>query len=155
MADPSAEPVAPAATPQEPGTATPAPTVAPTWTSPTTTANSSESKPQEAQHGGGADGDPGELAASSKGSRTPPKAIDIDKTRPQDFDGELATTNELPSPETLKKIEDYIVLDRDGKTHTFQSLYSGRNVARRVLVLFVRHFFCGVRRRAPVPEATR
>ncbi|KAJ6440259.1 fmHP [Purpureocillium lavendulum] len=76
-------------------------------------------------------------------SRTPPMSLDIDKSKPQDFDGELATTDELPSPETLRKIDNYVVLDRHGKTHTFQSLYSGRNVARRVLVVFVRHFFCG------------
>ncbi|KND86338.1 Thioredoxin-like protein AAED1 [Tolypocladium ophioglossoides CBS 100239] len=128
MADLKAEPAALAATPQEPVTATPIP------------ASTSASEPKEAQQ---QEGDTKEQAASMKGSRTPPKAMYIDKTQPQDFDGELATTDELPSLEMLSKIENNIVLDRDGKTHTFQSLYSGRNVARRVLVLFVRHFFCG------------
>lgn len=71
-------------------------------------------------------------------------SVDVDTTKPKDFDGELATTGDLPSREVLDKIKDYIVLDRDGKTHTFKSLYSGPNVARRVLVIFVRHFFCGV-----------
>ncbi|KAL3963323.1 hypothetical protein ACCO45_000327 [Purpureocillium lilacinum] len=85
----------------------------------------------------------GDSRPPSTKSRTPPKSLDIDKSRPQDFDGELATTDELPPPETLRKIDNYVVLDRHGKTHTFQSLYSGRNVARRVLVVFVRHFFCG------------
>ncbi len=63
---------------------------------------------------------------------------------PPDFQGEVETNNELPSPETLRKIESYTVLDADGKSHTFKSLYAGHNVARRVMILFVRHFFCGV-----------
>lgn len=70
--------------------------------------------------------------------------IQIDKTKPEDFEGEIHTTNELPSPELIKKIDDYIVLDKHGKSYTFKSLYSGTNVARRVLVIFIRHFFCGV-----------
>ncbi|KUI58507.1 Thioredoxin-like protein AAED1 [Cytospora mali] len=67
---------------------------------------------------------------------------DLD-VNPADFQGEVLTNDELPSPETIRRIENYIVLDRHGKTHTFKSLYTGRNVARRVLVIFVRHFFCG------------
>ncbi|KAK7750920.1 hypothetical protein SLS62_007183 [Diatrype stigma] len=62
---------------------------------------------------------------------------------PPDFQGEVETNNELPSLETLRKIESYTVLDADGKSHTFKSLYAGHNVARRVMVIFVRHFFCG------------
>jgi len=73
----------------------------------------------------------------------PSTYLEVDKSRPQDFEGEVATDNELPSPEVLKKIEDYIVLDRDGKSHTFKSLYTGNNVSRRVLMIFIRHFFCG------------
>ncbi|KAL7933265.1 hypothetical protein V8C35DRAFT_305366 [Trichoderma chlorosporum] len=72
-----------------------------------------------------------------------PASLDIDKTQPQDFDGELSTNNELPSVEVQKMIEDYIVLDRNGKSRTFKSLYMGNNKARRVLVIFIRHFFCG------------
>lgn len=71
-------------------------------------------------------------------------AVDVDTTKPKDFEGEVATTTELPSRELLDKLADYLVLDRDGKSHTFKSLYTGPNVARRVLVIFVRHFFCGV-----------
>ncbi|KAM0261865.1 hypothetical protein ACHAQJ_002068 [Trichoderma viride] len=85
-------------------------------------------------------------SASDKASshrRSKPPSLDIDKTRPQDFDGELSTTNEIPSAEVQKMIEDYIVLDRHGKSRTFKSLYMAGNVARRVLVIFIRHFFCG------------
>ncbi|QUC16153.1 uncharacterized protein UV8b_00394 [Ustilaginoidea virens] len=76
---------------------------------------------------------------------TPPKSTDIgiDKSKPEDFDGDVSTTNELPSADTIGRIENYLVLDRDGKSRTFKSLYSGNNVARRVLVIFIRHFFCG------------
>lgn len=70
--------------------------------------------------------------------------FDDDDVNPADFQGEVLTNDELPSPETVRRIEDYIVLDKHGKTHTFKSLYTGRNVARRVLIIFVRHFFCGV-----------
>ncbi|TDZ25827.1 Thioredoxin-like protein AAED1 [Colletotrichum orbiculare MAFF 240422] len=70
-------------------------------------------------------------------------SLKVDNTKPADFDGEVATNNDLPTPQVLKKIENYVVLDQHGKSHTFKSLYTGRNVARRVLIIFVRHFFCG------------
>ncbi|KAK5992240.1 AhpC/TSA antioxidant enzyme domain-containing protein 1 [Cladobotryum mycophilum] len=85
---------------------------------------------------------PASKAPSS--NQSPPASLDIDKTKPKDFDGEVQTTNEIPSAELLDEIENYVLLDRNGKTHTFKSLYTGQNVARRVLVIFVRHFFCGM-----------
>ncbi|KAL6922133.1 hypothetical protein ACHAPO_002891 [Fusarium lateritium] len=81
--------------------------------------------------------------STSTRSKSPPSPIKIDKSQPEDFEGELATNNDIPSPETLKKIGKYIVLDRHGKSHPFKTLYTGSNVARRVLIIFVRHFFCG------------
>ncbi|PKY04593.1 hypothetical protein P168DRAFT_317647 [Aspergillus campestris IBT 28561] len=51
--------------------------------------------------------------------------------------------SELPSRETIRTIHDRTVLDKDGQAHEFGSLYSGPRVAKRVLVIFVRHFFCG------------
>ncbi|EQL02973.1 fmHP [Ophiocordyceps sinensis CO18] len=90
------------------------------------------------------DGPTGSSAAGPhpRGDDSHAQSVD-DASRPTDFEGELPTTNELPSPETINKIDDYIVLDAHGRTHTFQSLYGGRNAARRVLFVFVRHFFCG------------
>jgi hypothetical protein len=67
-----------------------------------------------------------------------------DSINPPDFKGEVDTNNEIPSLQVLRAIGDYTVLDRDGKTHPFRSLYTGHNVARRVLIIFIRHFFCGV-----------
>jgi hypothetical protein len=67
---------------------------------------------------------------------------DVDNTA--EFNGEVATNNELPSPELVKKIGEFMVLDKDGKSLPFRNIYSGPNVVRRVLVIFIRHFFCGV-----------
>ncbi|KAK4150980.1 thioredoxin-like protein AAED1 [Chaetomidium leptoderma] len=66
-----------------------------------------------------------------------------DGINPLDFDGEIDTNHDLPSPETIRKIDNYVVLDRDGKSHTFRSLYTGRHAARRVMIIFIRHFYCG------------
>lgn len=82
--------------------------------------------------------------ASTFRERTPPMTIDVDHTKPDDFEGEIETNNELPSLEQIRQLDDFVVLDKHGKSHTFKSLHSGANVARRVLIIFVRHFFCGV-----------
>ncbi|KAA8565298.1 hypothetical protein EYC84_011021 [Monilinia fructicola] len=80
-------------------------------------------------------------------NHTPPKtSIDtsLNGVDPSiEFVGDVETNNELPSQEMLRKVESMIVLDKDGKARPFKSLYSGPNVARRVLVIFIRHFFCG------------
>ncbi|KAK3685887.1 AhpC/TSA antioxidant enzyme-domain-containing protein [Podospora appendiculata] len=70
-------------------------------------------------------------------------ADDGDDVTALDFQGAVDSNHDIPSVETLRKIENYIVLDRDGKSHTFKSLYSGKHAARRMLIIFVRHFFCG------------
>jgi len=61
-----------------------------------------------------------------------------------EFVGDIDTDNTIPSQALLRKVADVQVLDQDGKSRPFKSLYSGPMVARRVLVIFVRHFFCGV-----------
>jgi hypothetical protein len=61
-----------------------------------------------------------------------------------EFEGSVDSNHDLPTPETIRKIDNYVVLDKDGKSHTFRSLYTGRHTARRVLIVFIRHFFCGV-----------
>jgi hypothetical protein len=88
---------------------------------------------------------------------TPPKmSLDTDTSSSPDlkdsnsvdntaeFHGEVDTNNTIPTEEDLQKIESLMVLDKDGKTVPFKDLYNGVNVARRVLVIFIRHFFCGV-----------
>ncbi|KAM0619757.1 hypothetical protein ACHAQF_006417 [Verticillium nonalfalfae] len=76
-------------------------------------------------------------------SSTRATSVEVDTSKPKDFEGEIETNNEIPSTELIRKVENYVLLDRHGKTHTFKSLHSGRNVARRMLFIFVRHFFCG------------
>lgn len=93
----------------------------------------------------------GTTLASSAPSTKAAGSID-ENVNPPDFAGEVETNNDLPSQATLRKLENHTVLDADGKSHTFKSIYSGHNVARRVLVIFIRHFFCGVSR--PTPPLT-
>ena len=52
--------------------------------------------------------------------------------------------DEIPAQEILNKVAGINVLDCDGRSIPFKSIYTGPNVARRVLVIFIRHFFCGV-----------
>ncbi|CAK7204548.1 hypothetical protein SEUCBS139899_007306 [Sporothrix eucalyptigena] len=66
---------------------------------------------------------------------------DNDKVNPVDFSGSVRTDNKIPSKDTLKRVADMPILDREGKTHTFKSLYEEH--IGRTLILFVRHFFCG------------
>lgn len=83
------------------------------------------------------------MAASSD---APPAAAatptDNDKVNPPDFSGSVRTDNKLPSHGTLKRTADLPVLDREGKQHLFKSLYEEHK--GQTLVIFVRHFFCGV-----------
>jgi hypothetical protein len=62
---------------------------------------------------------------------------------PSDSELTLDTNNTLPTPTILSKIQSLLVLDRTGKSHPFSSLHTGPHVPRRVLIIFVRHFFCG------------
>lgn len=50
---------------------------------------------------------------------------------------------DLPSAAELDAAADLNVLRADGTSVPFRSVYSAQCVARRVLVIFVRHFFCG------------
>lgn len=107
--------------------------------------STSTSKAREAEIAASAAALTGAEKKETGASPRPSVQTDLDDDMYQaDFQGEVVTNDELPSAETIRRIENYIVLDKHGKTHTFRSLYTGRSVARRVLVIFVRHFFCGV-----------
>ncbi|KAK4138833.1 hypothetical protein BT67DRAFT_24447 [Trichocladium antarcticum] len=73
----------------------------------------------------------------------PPAVTDADGVNPLDFQGAVDTNHSLPSAETIRRIDKYVVLDKDGKSHTFRSLYAAPHTARRVLIVFIRHFLCG------------
>lgn len=63
-----------------------------------------------------------------------------------DFKGDVKVDNKPPTKEELEKVADLTVLDANNKSHTFKSLYAdNENGKRRVLMIFIRHFFCGVR----------
>ena len=58
-----------------------------------------------------------------------------------DFDGDIKVSNKPPTRAELEKVAHLPVLDASGKSHTFKSLYDGKH---KVLIVFIRHFFCGV-----------
>lgn len=78
--------------------------------------------------------DTSSTAVDTKMQHSPGSSIEFD----------INTNNDLPTRETLQKIQDFPILDQDGKAVPFKTLYTGPNVTRRVLVIFIRHFFCGV-----------
>ncbi|PMD29775.1 hypothetical protein L207DRAFT_642119 [Hyaloscypha variabilis F] len=72
----------------------------------------------------------------------PAKDVDFG---PLNFPKNVDVNDDLPSEETLAKIADYSLLDVNGKQVPFRSLYEGTNGEKKhkVLVIFVRHFYCG------------
>jgi hypothetical protein len=63
----------------------------------------------------------------------------------QEFHGDVKVSTSLPSKPTLEKCAELPVLDVDGKTVPFKSLYwPDANESKKVMIIFIRHFFCGV-----------
>ncbi|KAJ5380747.1 uncharacterized protein N7496_003175 [Penicillium cataractarum] len=56
---------------------------------------------------------------------------------------ETPSNDRPPSVDTIRTVEDYEVLDNKGEKHSFKSIYDGPDSTGRVLVIFIRHFFCG------------
>jgi len=54
----------------------------------------------------------------------------------------LAATDDLPSQAEVEQCANVPVYSSDGKSHPFMSLYRGGR--GKQLIIFVRHFFCGV-----------
>lgn len=62
-----------------------------------------------------------------------------------DFKGDIKVNNNPPTKGDLEKAADLPVLDQNRKKYTFKSLYAdNENGPRQVLIIFIRHFFCGV-----------
>ncbi|RYP92969.1 hypothetical protein DL770_000843 [Monosporascus sp. CRB-9-2] len=110
---------------------------------PTATAESGTAAAAAPRKSAAAADKPAITVAAAADSLAPAAAVGEEPIIALDFQGEVQTNNDLPSLETLREIESYTVLDAYGRSHPFKSLYAGRNVARRVLIIFVRHFFCG------------
>jgi len=60
-----------------------------------------------------------------------------------DFQGDVLVSNDIPTQIDLDKCADLLVLDAQGTSRPFKTLYAGEGVAPRQLIIFVRHFFCG------------
>jgi hypothetical protein len=62
-----------------------------------------------------------------------------------DLYGHFEVSRDLPSQETILKTGEIPVVDADGQETPFKSLLpAAESDRKRVLVIFVRHFFCGV-----------
>lgn len=61
-----------------------------------------------------------------------------------DFSGDIEVSKKLPSKGDLEKIANLPILDIAGKPHAFKTLHSSEDGPNRVLIIFIRHFFCGV-----------
>lgn len=72
----------------------------------------------------------------------------ITATKPEgptgDFSGDIDVSSKLPSQKDLENVADLPVLDVDGQPHAFKTLHSSQDGPQRVLIIFIRHFFCGV-----------
>lgn len=62
----------------------------------------------------------------------------------EEFEGTVHVNNDLPTEKDMKKVEDLLILDAEGKSRPFRELYDASGVAPRQLIIFIRHFFCGV-----------
>lgn len=63
----------------------------------------------------------------------------------REFDGDLETNNALPSRSTLQSCRDIPIFDSAGEQRSFGSLWDqDADSQKRVMVIFIRHFFCGV-----------
>lgn len=63
----------------------------------------------------------------------------------EQFREDIDVSDELPSREALQKAGEIPIFDAQGNSRPFKSIYSGDDViGERQLVLFVRHFYCGV-----------
>lgn len=51
----------------------------------------------------------------------------------------------LPGTDALDRVGELVVVDRNGKSHKFRSLWDRKEpTERRNIIVFIRHFFCGV-----------
>lgn len=61
-----------------------------------------------------------------------------------EFSGNIKVSQKSPTHSDLRAVDNLPVLDADRKSIPFKSLYDSQE-NRRVLIIFIRHFFCGVR----------
>jgi hypothetical protein len=62
----------------------------------------------------------------------------------EEFEGNLDVNDDLPTEKDLQRVGDLLLLDDKGQSRPFKELYNAPHVAPRQLIIFIRHFFCGV-----------
>jgi hypothetical protein len=62
----------------------------------------------------------------------------------EEFQGTVHVDNSIPTEKDLARVADLLVLDAQGQSRPFKELYKAPGVAPRQLIIFIRHFFCGV-----------
>lgn len=62
----------------------------------------------------------------------------------EEFEGTVDVNNDIPTEKDLENVGDLLVLDANGASRPFKDLYKAPNVAPKQLIIFIRHFFCGV-----------
>lgn len=67
----------------------------------------------------------------------------VDLPSSQQTSHTLPVTDELPTDSTLAQCDKVQVYDRDNNATSFRDLYHDTN--GKVLIVFIRHFYCGVR----------
>ena len=74
-----------------------------------------------------------------------PRALTMPEGPSKEFSGKLKVSQKPPTKKDLEKVADLPLLDRNGASRSFKSLHSDpehRDI--QTLVIFIRHFFCGV-----------
>lgn len=62
----------------------------------------------------------------------------------EEFEGNVDVNDDLPTEKELGSVGDLLILDAQGQSRPFKELYKAEGVAPRQLIIFIRHFFCGV-----------
>jgi hypothetical protein len=90
----------------------------------------------------------GKTSLDARGLPTPPfspsSQTPILPNEQEEFEGSVDVNNDLPTEKDLERVGDLLVLDAQGVSRPFKELYNAPHVAPRQLIIFVRHFFCGV-----------
>ncbi|KAA6409169.1 MAG: hypothetical protein FRX48_06722 [Lasallia pustulata] len=55
----------------------------------------------------------------------------------------LPSSNDKSTSADLRSAAEIPILSADGTSRPFQSLYANSSAPERVLIIFIRHFFCG------------
>ena len=91
-----------------------------------------------------------QIAKSPPSNEPIPEEIFPDGSTPQHQQQQLPRHRTPPTKSELDKVADYYVEDEHGNKVPFKDLYTEKP---RVLIIFVRHFFCGVCSLPPPPPS--